>query len=711
MKGHLKHVYYHFSHIPLLGKYAYGARVSYLSYKRLERFGSGATPELLWSAFWNTSKYCIRNTRNTPLIVRKALAFQLVLEWLERRVANRGIGVLLGNDIPHWYPYFTTPMEETLTEVSNLTPGFDYVLEMGLSGILTVVQGLEDTPTKEAFVIILESVKAFCDNIAELPATKNFETIDGVTAEDIRRWIARVPWDQPSNFEEAVFAVWFLHLLCWYDNHKLIGLGRLDQWLWPYLKWDLEHGRITEAQALDVIKNLIEWLNGSRLRKSNLLLGDTGQTLIIGGLDGNGRDSTNSLSILFIKALEELKLPEPKLVARVSSASDDEYLMKLAELVRANLGHPLFCNDELIVAALIKEGYSEEDARDYGVAACWEYLIPGRSFDQGNTGIISFLTIISNTIRIAINQNIKDFNDFMKIYENQLILLIHEKVKTANSLSFIPAPFLSIMYPDCLRSGKDITEGGAQYNNYGLLGMGLADATDSLCVIKKAVFEDKILSLEQLELLLRQDFNSDEKIRQFFIHRFPKFGNDEEYADEIATQIVNIFAYWTRQQSTPYGGIFRPGLGSAGEYIYTAKDIPATPNGRKSGAPCAVNLSPSLGAPRLGPTAILKSMTKPDLEQMSNCAVTEVSINISLMNPEIEAEQQWIKWLLQAFILLGGAELQFNVMDAKMLREAQKHPEQYRDLLVRVWGFNAYFVDLPREFQDHIIARVESCAI
>jgi len=712
MKEYIKLVYNMIERSPVFGQLAYAAKASYVTTKEFQRLGYRAPPELLWSTFWNTSAYSVKNNTNAPLIIRKALAFKKILRFMEHQIEKKGLSILFGHDIPYWYPHFTLTKEGNLSEVSNLTPGFNYVLEIGLIGIMEEIQKLEGTPSKEAFVIVIESIKAFCDRIMELLSANDFEPIDGVASDDVRRWIARVPWYPPSNFQEAIFAVWLLDLFCWYDNHRLIGLGRLDQWLWPYLQRDLEQGLITETQALDSIKHFIKWLNNSRARKSNLLLGDTGQTLIVGGINSDGSENTNPLSFLFIEALKELKSPEPKLVARISSASSDKYLMRLIEMIKANLGYPLLCNDEIIIAALIQEGYSKEDARNYGVAACWEYLIPGHSFDQGNVGIISLLTPITTTIDIAIHKNIKNFEDFIDIYENQLALLIQEKVKIANSISFVPAPLLSIMYPDCVRLGQDITEGGARYNNYGFLGMGLADAADSLYVIKKAIFEDKIISLKRLGQMLKENFENDENTRLFFLNKFPKFGNDNENVDKIATHIVNIFALLTRQHKTRYGGIFRPGLGSAGEYIFTAKDIPATPNGRNKGDPCAVNLSPSPGAPKHGPTAILRSITKLDLMQMGNCAVSEISINApSFLSPEIETDQQWLKWLVQAFVRLGGAELQFNIIDAKILRNAQMHPELYRDLLVRVWGFNAYFVELPKEFQDHLIARVESCTI
>ncbi len=712
MRQHIKFIYKVIDRSPIFGQYVYAAKTSYHTARKFRRFGHRVTPELLWSTFWNASAYSVKNNTNAPLIIRKARAFEKILKFLEHQIEKKGLSALFGYDIPYWYPRFTLPTEEDLREVGNLTPGFNYVLEIGLIGVMEGVQKLEDSPSKEAFVIVIESIKAFCGRVMELLSVNDFEPMDGVASDDVRRWISRVPWYPPSNFQEAIFAVWLLHLFCWYDNHGLMGLGRLDHWLWPYLQRDLEQGRMTETQALDLIKHFIKWLNNSQPRKSNLLLGDTGQVLVIGGVNSDGSEDVNPLSFLFMQALRELTTPEPKLVARINSASNDEYVSRLTELIRANLGYPLLCNDEVVIAALIKEGYLEEDARNYVVAACWEYLIPGNSFDQGNIGIISFLTPIETALDIAIHKNVKSFDDFIDIYENQLAMLIQEKVKIANSITFVPAPLLSIMYPECVKKGQDIAEGGARYNNYGFLGTGLADATDSLYVIKKAIFEDKILSLKQLEQMLRENFENNERTRLFFLNKFPKFGNDNEDVDKIATRVVNTFAFLTKQHKTHYGGIFRPGLGSAGEYIFAAKDIPATPNGRNKGDPCAVNLSPSAGAPKHGPTAILRSITKLDLKQMGNCAVTEVSINApSFRSPELETNQQWLKWLIQAFVRLGGGELQFNIIDAKILRDAQLHPQLYRDLLVRVWGFNAYFVELPKEFQDHIIARVESCTV
>lgn len=710
MAKNLRRIYTTLFRVPFLCRFAVGARASYMIHKTPPCSKSHMDHEFLWEAFWNTSKYFVNTSSDKPLIVRKAKAFQLVLKWLQSRIEERGIGILLGEDIPYWYPHIVSLDEENLGEVDNLSPGFDYVIERGLSGVLEDIQNLEASPTKEAFILVIKSIGEFLDHTHKLLEVKKFDSVDGVTSEDISRWISRAPWHPPNSFEEALFSAWLLHLLCWYDNHRLIGLGRLDQWLYPYLEHDLAEGRLTEQQALDSIKKFIRWLNNSRLRKSNLLPGDTGQTLVIGGLNQYGHDATNQLSYLFIKALEELKLPEPKLVARISKGSTDEYITKLAQLIKLNLGYPLLCNDEVVVTALMGAGYSNEDASNYGVAACWEYLIPGYSFDRANVGVISFLDPILTAIRVAKNQNLNTFGEFVKIYEHELDILIKENVKRVSSMAFIPAPLLSIMYKDCIKCGKDITDGGARYNNYGWLGMGLADAVDSLYAIKKAIFENKLLLLEDLDILLTHNFN-DDQIHHFLKHRLPKFGNDDDDVDKIAAHIVKIFADLTKKHKTPYGGCFKPGLGSAGGYLYAAKDIPATPNGRNNGAPCAVNLSPSPGATRLGPTAILRSVTKPDLKLMSNCAVVELAINTSFLSHKAETTDQWIKWLIRSFVILDGAEMQFNIIDADVLRQAQLHPELYTNLLVRVWGFNAYFTELPREFQDHIIARVESCPI
>jgi formate C-acetyltransferase len=650
-----------------------------------------------------------------PLIIRKSLAFKNILSFILGEVKEKRLDILIGKNIPSCYPSFLTSNERRkYTEIGNFTPGYHNILKYGFNGIYEKIKKHSNSHTKESFIVTIEAIRFFLKELRDILSHSDALISEDLTGKQFAKLIERSPWYPPETFEEALLAVWLVNLLFWYDNHLLIGLGRLDHLLYPYLSKDIEMGIITIEEAYYKITQFYQWLNNSRLRKSNVLLGDTGQTLVIGGIDKGGNDSTNILSYLFLIAAKHLRFPEPKLVARVHKKSSEKYLSQISSLINLQLGYPLVCNDEVIIPALVNGGYTEDDAIDYAVAACWEYFIPGKTFDQCNMGKISFLVAVLEALELSFNKNITSFNDFLDIYYACLINIIDNKVETSNTIQFIPAPLISILTDDCIEKCLDITEGACDKNNYGLLGTSLADAVDSLFAIKEMVFDKKILTLNKLIYILKENFVNSKIEQSYLKYKLPKFGNDNDSVDKLAVDIVKKFADLVTHYKTRYGGRFRPGLGSEGGYIFEAQNIGASPNGRKKGEPYSVNYSPSAWSIKNGPTAVLRSVTKPDLNLMQNCAIVELSMNTSLLpkiSDTLEDNSEWIKWLIKGFIDIKGSQLQFNLIDVRLLKEAQSHPEQYKSLLVRVWGFNAYFVDLPKEFQDNIIARVESCSI
>lgn len=650
-----------------------------------------------------------------PLIIRKSLAFKNILTFILREVKQNRVGILIGNNIPSYYPSFLTVKElRKYMEIGNLTPGYHNVLRYGFNGIYEQVKKHPKSPTKESFIVTLEAIRDFLKQLRDILSHYDSLIAEDLTGKQFAKLIERSPWYPPETFEEALLSVWIVNLLIWYDNHHLIGLGRLDNLLYPYLSKDIETGKITVEKAYHKITQFYKWLNNSRLRKSSVLLGDTGQTLIIGGIDSDGKDSTNILSYLFLIAAKYLRFPEPKLVARVHKRSPDKYLSKVASLISLQLGYPLICNDEVIIPALANGGYAEDDAINYAVAACWEYFIPGKTFDQCNMGRVSFLVAVLEALDICVDKQITSFNSLLEIYYNCLLKIIESKVETANNIKYIPSPLISILTDGCIGKCLDITEGACDHNNYGLLGTSLADAVDSLFAIKEMVFDKNLLTLKKLNTMLKENFANNRIEQSYLKYKLPKFGNDNDAVDKLAVDLVKKFANMVTQYKTRYGGRFRPGLGSEGGYIFEAQNIGASPNGRKKGEPYSANYSPSAWSIKDGPTAVLRSVTKPDLSLMQNCAIVELSMNTSFLPNKsdiIDDTSEWIKWLIKGFIDIKGAQLQFNLIDVRLLKEAQRHPEQYRNLLVRVWGFNAYFVDLPKEFQDNIIARVESCSI
>ena len=346
-------------------------------------------------------------------------------------------------------------------------------------------------------------------------------------------------------------------------------------------------------------------------------------------------------------------------------------------------------------------GYSKEDAHNYVMAACWEFIIPGNALDIPNIEAISFTKAVTD----ALDSKLADAESYDELYS-----VVRENIRAQadalcekiKNIYIFPAPFLSLMM-ECGK-GTDISAGSV-YNNYGFHGTGIATAADSLAAVKKFVFEDKEVTGAQLKKALDEDFANDELLCNRLRYEAPKMGNNDDAADAVACTLLADFADVLEGRKNERGGIFRAGTGSAMYYLWHVKDVPATPDGRHKGEALGANYSPSLFGRCTGPVSIMQSFAKPDLGRVINGGPLTLELHDTVFRTEESVEK--VAMLVRSFMDMGGHQLQLNAVNRETLLDAQKNPDNYRNLIVRVWGWSGYFVELDKEYQDHIIARME----
>ena len=515
--------------------------------------------------------------------------------------------------------------------------------------------------------------------------------------------LERVPKHGARTFREALQFFRILHFSLWCEGEYHNTIGRFDQYMYPYLKNDLETGFLTEETAYDLLLEFFISFNKDSDLYPGVQQGDNGQSMVLGGVDEHGRPAFNMLTYMCHEASRELKLIDPKINLRVDRRTPPEVYYKGTELTKVGLGFPQYSNDDIIIPGLLNKGYSLKDARNYSLAACWETIIPGCGMDIPNIGAVSFPGVVDECIHEELTsaKNFDDFFEKVKIRISEVCFTEAEKLK---NLWMIPAPFMSVLMDGCLDRGKDISL-GARYNNYGFHGTGVSTAADSLAAIKKFVFDEEKIDASALIKAVDSNFDDSQSLVWELRNEAPKMGNDDNEADTIATELLDAFADALEGLENERGGVFRAGTGSAMYYLWHSRQIGASPDGRRRGEALGANYSPSLFAKLNGPISIVKSFTKPDLTRVINGGPLTMEFHDSLFKDEESIKK--VGMLVKSFIDMGGNQFQLNAVNKDTLIDAQKHPENYRNLIVRIWGWSAYFVELDKEYQDHVIMRQE----
>ena len=590
-----------------------------------------------------------------------------------------------------WKQITETHYIHELGNVSNLSPDYGRILG---SGLLALRARLGHSEYHEAMRMSIDAVLELTERYRDAAKAAGDEALAGT--------LARVPAYPPRSFREALQALRILHYAMWCEGDYHNTLGRFDQYMLPWLTADLDSGRETRESALELLEAFFLSCNRDSDLYPGMQQGDNGQSIVLGGMTPDGSDGYNILSEMCLEACGELRLIDPKINLRVNGRTPLEVFEKGTRLTRLGLGFPQYENDDIAIPALEKLGYEKKDARNYAMAACWEFIIPARAMEIPNIGAVPLANITDRVIREHIKES-GGMDELKKRLREAVFSEARGLLAERHDLYVIPSPYLSLFFDGCLENGKDISLGN-RYNNWGFHGTGLAPAADMLAAAETAVLGGK-LDADTLLEALDADYAGYDEVRDLLHNRCPKTGNDDDRADGYAVWLLDTFADAVKGLTNERGGVIRAGTGSAMYYITHASDLGATADGRVSGVPLPANYSPSLDVRLNGPVSVIKSFTKPDLTKTINGGPLTVEFSESVFaQPESVTK---VAQLVQYFIARGGHQIQLNTVNRDRLLDAQKHPENYRNLIVRVWGWSGYFVELDKCYQDHIIRRAE----
>lgn len=512
---------------------------------------------------------------------------------------------------------------------------------------------------------------------------------------DLVETLTQVPRHPARNFREALQFFRILHFALWLEGNYHNTIGRFDKYMYSYLKADMEKGLYTEETALELLEDFFLSFNKDSDIYVGVQQGDNGQSMMLGGLDEDGTEVFNLLSQLCLRASYNNKMIDPKINLRVSKNTPDWIYTQATELTKAGLGFPQYSNDDVVIPALERLGYSHKDAINYSVAACWEFIIPNVGADVVNIAAMSYPKAVDTAFRCDL-VNCDSYDMFFECVKREIQKDCDKICSGINNLWFVPSPFMNVLM------GMQIDKGG-KYNNFGIHGTGIATAADSLAAIKKYIFEEKTITKEMLLAAVDDNFEGTPELLHMLRFDAPKLGNNDDFVDNIATQLLSAFSQALEGKVNCRGGLYRAGTGSAMYYLWHANEIGASPDGRRKAEPFGTNYSVSLFAKTKGPVSVIASMTKQDFSKAINGGPLTLEFHQSVFAEEDGVEK--IGQLVKTFIYRGGHQLQLNTVNKEKLLDAQKYPEKYRHLIVRIWGWSAYFVELDKKYQDHVIAR------
>ena len=515
---------------------------------------------------------------------------------------------------------------------------------------------------------------------------------------DVAEVLERVPAHPAETFREALQFFRIVHYALWAEGNYHNTVGRFDKWMYPYLKADMDAGRITMDEAYELLLDFFLSFNIDSDLYNGIQQGDNGQSMMLGGDDGHGGEIRNELTDLCLRASGELKLIDPKINLRVSKKTPLSVYEEGTKLTKVGLGFPQYSNDDTVIPALVSLGYDPEDAADYTVAACWEFIIPGKGMEIANIGAMSYPLAVDRAFHTAL-PTAETFDDFTAAVEREIRAQTEEIMGKVKDLWFVPSPFYDLLY-----GGRDISKGN-KYNNFGIHGTGISCAADSLAAVKKYVFDEKSVSPEDYIRAVDADFEGYDELLHRLREEAPKTGSADPQADRWLVWLTEAFHRAVDGKTNERGGIWRAGTGSAMFYLWHAAEIGASPDGRRKNEPFAANYSPSLFAKIGNPADIVKSYTEPDLKKVCNGGPLTLEFDASIFAEPENCTK--VASLVRYFVSRGGHQLQLNAVSREALLDAQIHPEAHAGLIVRIWGWSAYFVELDRGYQDHVIRRHE----
>jgi formate C-acetyltransferase len=539
-----------------------------------------------------------------------------------------------------------------------------------------------------------------------------------------------VPAHAPRDFWEALQAYWFIHLgvITELNTWDSFSPGRLDQHLYPFYEQGLADGTLTRDKAKELLECLwVKFNNQPAPPKVGVTAAESGTytdfaNINNGGLQADGSDGVNELTYLILEVVDEMRLLQPSSNLQLSKKSPERFLKRGIEIIRKGWGQPSIFNADLVVEELLRQGKSIEDARRGGTSGCVEAGTFGKE-----AYILTGYFNLTKVLEIALNNGLDPrtgkrigletgdprdlgaYDELFAAYRKQLHHFVEIKVRGNNIIEriyarYMPAPFLSLLIDDCIAKGQDYNDGGPRYNTTYIMAVGPGSCTDSLAAIRFHVFDCKDVAMAELLDALAANFQGHEKTMQVLLNRTPKYGNDDEYADGILADLFNAFYDEVNGRKNTKGGSYRVNYLSTTCHVYFGSVTGATPDGRKAYEPLSDGISPVQGADRRGPTAVLKSAAR-----MDHARTGGTLLNQKFTPRLLEGEEgiDRLAHLVRSYFKLDGHHIQFNVVTAETLRAAQRNPEKYRDLIVRVAGYSDYFCDLTTALQNEIIARTE----
>lgn len=560
--------------------------------------------------------------------------------------------------------------------MSNLSPNYEDVIKEGL---------LERRKNAD------EYGRRVIDAIIDLSDRYKAEAEKhGIT--ELVKVLERVPRYGAQSFYEALQFFRIIHYSLWLEGNYHVTVGRFDKYMYPYLKSDMEKGIYTEETALELVEDFFLSFNKDSDLYPGVQQGDNGQSMVLGGIDKHGNEVFNLLSKLCLKASCNLKLIDPKINLRVSKNTPLEIYELGSELTKAGLGFPQYSNDDIVIDGLQRLGYSKEDASEYVVAACWEFIIPSVGADVANISALSLPKVVDICLHRDLKQCVS-FDEFLQCIYTEIRNQCDSICDGIENLWFVPSPFMNL----CM--------GEIKYNNFGIHGTGIATAADSLYAIKKYIYDEKIITADTMIEAVDSDFEKHSELLPILRYETAKMGNDIDDVDNMSVYLLDCFSASLENKINCRGGRFRAGTGSAMYYLWHADEIGASPDGRRKGEPFGTNFSASLFSKINGPISVIKSFSKQHFKNAINGGPLTMEFHHSMFTDDDCIKK--VAMLVKAYIDMGGHQLQLNAVNIDKMHDAQIHPENHRQLVVRIWGWSAYFVELDKEYQDHVIRRQE----
>ena len=674
--------------------------------------------------------------------------------WENNNLRSKG-GALLPEEVDVFMETGFFGMEGKLNSGdAHLAVDYEKVLQIGLKGYeertrklkdeldLCMPENIDKYQFYKSVLIVIEAVKTFAMRFSKL-ANEKAKNETGQRKEElleISRICAKVPYEPAETFREAIQSTWFIQLILQIEsNGHSLSYGRFDQYIYPYYKHDIENGFIDESQAVELLTNLwIKTLTINKVRSQAHTFSSAGspmyQNVTIGGQTPDKKDATNELSYLVLKSVAQTRLPQPNLTVRYHRGMPKAFLDEAIEVMKLGTGMPAFNSDEVIIPSFIEKGVKEEDAYNYSAIGCVETAVPGKwGYRCTGMSYMNFPRILLIVMNDGIDptsgkrfvegcghfRDMTSFEELMNAIDHVMRELTRMSVIVENAIDLalerdVPDILCSALTEDCIGRGKTIKEGGAVYDFISGLQVGIANMADSLAAIKKLVFEEKKITTNQLMDALEDDFTSTENqmIQNMLINDAPKYGNDNDYVDQLVVEVYNSYIDEmkkypnTRYGRGPIGGIRYAGTSSISANVGQGYGTMATPDGRKARTPLAEGCSPAHSMDKSGPTAVFKTVSKLPTHEITGGVLLNQKVTPQLLSKEENKEK--LEMLIKTFFnRLDGYHVQYNVVSKETLIDAQKHPENYKDLIVRVAGYSAFFNVLSKATQDDIIGRTE----